>query len=308
MNHQRQDSIASLAPLGQTDPPPRPISHRTILGGLAAFTGIAALGGGFALWKYRRSHTALYTYTAQNENIYTVAWSPDGNRIASGGSSQQTDQTGSIHMWDALTGQHVVIYHDRSDTVGNLAWSPNGQLLASASQNDLVVHVFRASTGAILLTYSPDAKGASFTPRAVAWSSDSKRIASAGENSYFAYNLQSWDALTGSQVMTYEHSFPALDLWRVAWSPDGRYLASVGTVDGKRVHGGERDFLIFSRYGMLSLAGLFFSVHGSTTDYGLSHGLRIINASSLAAIVLLRSGIFPSRSYCIPTGGIPAQY
>jgi eukaryotic-like serine/threonine-protein kinase len=235
MNTHQQDSIDSSTLHGQTDP----LSRRAVLGGLAGLTGLAALGGGVAFWKYQRSHTARFTYTAQNEDIWTVAWSPDGKRIASGGFSQLLEQTGSIHMWDALTGQHVVIYHDPSDIVSSLAWSPNGQLLASASQDDLVVHVLRAFNGSILLTYPHDAKGAVFKQRAVAWSPDSKRLASAGDHFDFSYNLQSWDALTGLQVITYERSFQGLQLWAVAWSPDGRYLASVGTALERLQH----DFL-----------------------------------------------------------------
>jgi eukaryotic-like serine/threonine-protein kinase len=236
MNNQQQDSIDSSTLHGQTDPPSRPLSRRAVLGGLAGLTGLAALGGGFAFWKYQRSHTALFTYTAQNEDIWTVAWSLDGKRIASGGLSQQT---GSIHIWDALTGQHVVIYHDQTDIVSSVAWSPNGQLLASVSQDDLVVHVLRALNGTILLTYPHDAKGAFFKQRAVAWSPDGKRLASAGNQIDFTYNLQSWDALTGFQVMTYERSFRGLQLWGVAWSPDDRYLASVGTAYDRLPH----DFL-----------------------------------------------------------------
>ncbi len=59
---------------------------------------------------------------------------------------------------------------------------------------------------------------------AVAWSRDSKRIASASGD----HTVQVWDAADGSHVLTYRgHSSDVLTL---AWSPDGKYIAS-GSLD-----------------------------------------------------------------------------
>ena len=91
-----------------------------------------------------------------------------------------------------------------------------------------------ADTGTIVLdypkgAYPQDAHGIQFRQLAVAWSPDGRRIASVGEvEPSNNYSLQSWDALTGASVITYEHSFPAFMLYAVAWSPDGKYVAATG--------------------------------------------------------------------------------
>jgi serine/threonine protein kinase len=67
----------------------------------------------------------------------TVAWSPDGTRIASGG----RDKT--VQVWDAVTGHAMFTYHDHSSWVYTVAWSPDGTRIASAG-NDGTVQVWQA--------------------------------------------------------------------------------------------------------------------------------------------------------------------
>jgi WD40 repeat protein len=234
------------------------LSRRRVLGGLAGLGALAVIGGGGAFWWYRRSQTPVYVYRNQDTNnidrIVSVAWSPDGKRIAVGGSVQQRIAAGnsaddftvvwSIRIWDALTGQHMLHYQGANYQINQIAWSPDSQLIAYTSSNGGLVpvissstnvaHVLSASTGTILLgypknAYPQDAHDVQFRQLAVAWSPDGKRIASAGgAEPPYNYSLQSWDATTGSAVTTYERSFPAFMLYAVAWSPDGKYLAATG--------------------------------------------------------------------------------
>ena len=74
-----------------------------------------------------------------------------------------------------------------------------------------------ASTGTKLFTYTGHTTGV----HSVAWSPDSKQLASGGEGS----TVQVWNAsIEGTSPLTYKgHS---AGVTSVAWSPDGKWLAS----------------------------------------------------------------------------------
>ena len=79
--------------------------------------------------------------------VYTVAWSPDGRRIASG----SYDET--VQVWDAANGGHVHTYPGHSASVEAVAWSPDGRRIASASV-DRTVQVWDANNGGHVLHLS----------------------------------------------------------------------------------------------------------------------------------------------------------
>lgn len=72
----------------------RPISRRSVL---IAVAGVVAAGGGITVtvelvnkFNYDQNHLlTLETFTGQSGTIYSVAWSPDGKRIASSGDNVQ---------------------------------------------------------------------------------------------------------------------------------------------------------------------------------------------------------------------------
>src|SRR6266513_2167141 len=71
---------------------------------------------------------ALPAHSPVNQ-VYALAWSPDGMHLASGGQDQ------SAHVWNPTTGQQVGTYrsHYSRGEVLALAWSPDGQRLASGN-------------------------------------------------------------------------------------------------------------------------------------------------------------------------------
>jgi WD40 repeat protein len=152
------------------------------------------------------------SYTGHVYPLSTLAWSPDGQRIASGGMDR------AVQVWDAQTGNVICTYREHTSNIIGVAWSPDGKHLASAgSYHDATVRVWDASTGNTLVTY----RGHPHFLHAVAWSPDGQRIASVGGAEH---GVQVWDAFSGSVLSTYRgHVGEALS---VAWSPDGKRLVS----------------------------------------------------------------------------------
>ncbi len=70
----------------------------------------------------------LYTlYRGHSEGVRSVTWSPDGKYIASG------SDDGTVQVWEALTGRHLLTYRGHKARVCSVAWSPNGKYIASGS-------------------------------------------------------------------------------------------------------------------------------------------------------------------------------
>ncbi len=53
----------------------------------------------------------ITAYHGHTSTIFAVAWSPDGTRIASGGNDN------TVQVWDAKTGQRLVLYTGHTGTV-----------------------------------------------------------------------------------------------------------------------------------------------------------------------------------------------
>ena len=145
-----------------------------------------------------------------SQSVNAVAWSPDGQSIASGYND------GLVQVWKVADGSPICSYRGHTQPVWWVAWSPDGSMIASASW-DKTVQVWKAASGTPLFTY----RGHSHEVRTVAWSSDrSNKIASGG----FDNTAQIWQLGNEKPLLTYKMHTRSVAV--VAWSPDNRYIAS----------------------------------------------------------------------------------
>jgi hypothetical protein len=112
---------------------------------------------------YRLCHSELFTLKGHTGRIFSVAYSPDGKRLA----SASGDNT--VKVWDAQTGQELLTCKGHTGYVWGVAFSPDGKRLASAGGK--AVKVWDAQTGQELLSFMGGDNSNS-----LAFSPDGKRL------------------------------------------------------------------------------------------------------------------------------------
>ncbi|MEN3002201.1 MAG: hypothetical protein ABDI19_10240 [Armatimonadota bacterium] len=83
--------------------------------------------------------------------VYSVAFSPDGQLLASGSEDR------IIRLWRVADGQLLRTLTGHTHIVYSVAFSPDGQLIASASgSRDRTIKLWQVSTGQLLRTYDEE--------------------------------------------------------------------------------------------------------------------------------------------------------
>lgn len=121
--------------------------------------------------------------------IRTVAVSPDGTRLLSGG----TDK--SIKLWDMASGQLLRTYDGYSQEVTSVAFSPDGTHMLSASA-DQFIKLWDITTGEVIRAFTGHLDQVS----SIVFSPDGARFLSGS----FDNTLKLWDVASGQVIRTFE--------------------------------------------------------------------------------------------------------
>ncbi len=170
-------------------------------------------------WK-ASSGELIRTITEHSEGVLAVAFSPDGNTVASGtGSGNSSSKIGKVKLWDAHTGNLKWAVNGHTDFTTAVAFSPDGRTLASASL-DHTVKLWDTQTGTVVKSLPQQDK-----VYAIAFSPAGKILAIAGQKT-----VGVWDVDAGE--LKQELSGNTYATVAVAFSPDGRLVAG-GDVSGR---------------------------------------------------------------------------
>jgi eukaryotic-like serine/threonine-protein kinase len=166
---------------------------------------------------------------ADRVRVWSVAFSPDGQRLASAG-GRTADEKGEVKVWDLLglpaaashSTQGALTLRGFTDSIRRVQFSPDGRRLVTAGAT--FVQLWDAQTG------QEECSIHAHTNRveAVAYSPDGRRLVSVGGHLsvHPDAEVKVWDSHTGQEILSLRGHVGGLR--SVAYSPDGHRLASAG--------------------------------------------------------------------------------
>ncbi len=162
-------------------------------------------------------HPALADENVPDLSLRALAWSIDGESIATGG------RDGVVRVWRG--GAWLRPFEGHAADVRGVAFDPSGDRVASVS-DDGTLRVWDLTGKKDRQRYF--AEGEDVALRAVAWSPDGAWITTGGSDKKVLW----WSATDGTQLMLRHHEGAVLT---VAFDATGRYLASGGRDGAARI-------------------------------------------------------------------------
>lgn len=157
------------------------------------------------------------TYRGHYSSVEDVAWSPNGQVIAS------ADTTGDVRIWQASTGNLLLQYIQQGEVLA-LTWADTNIVLVAYAEPNRSLQVLELITGpnsrSQLLFQQTNLPG---IPEVASWAPDQQTLAfDVGDGS-----IRIWNVVLNLSVMTIHQKQTQYS--KLSWSPDGSRLATIST-------------------------------------------------------------------------------
>lgn len=161
-----------------------------------------------------KQYDQVNTLQGHTGGITELVFRTDGAQLASSG------RDGTIRIWNGKTGEHLRTLNEHTGPVHSVAFRPGRTELASVGDRsgDHTVRKWNTNTG------EADIFGRHLWAVAVAYHPEGDILATGASGSAAPNTINLWDDESGALIRTLEGH--ADSVTSVAWSPDGRTLAS----------------------------------------------------------------------------------
>ncbi|MFN8418202.1 MAG: WD40 repeat domain-containing protein [Anaerolineae bacterium] len=266
---------------------------------------IGTLDGTIEIFNEQRQIVQTFQMGAR---VYTLAFSPDGSKIAVGGGSP------SIKIWNMDTGQLDISLVAKAEIWG-LGWSPDGNYIAGVEGPEGTgTSIWNVDSGTIIASDAPGSYSVDWSPdgnkivigtyndtrildantlqtlqtipmplavKYATWSPDGTKIATAQFYTSQSVKISILDVFTGHELHEFLGHTDVIGI--VLWSPDGTTLAS-GSTDGTiRIWNANSGQLINTIQTDTRVLSLAWSPDGKQIAYGEPDGiLRVIDLNPIS--------------------------